>query len=142
MNFTKITAIYTMMYAIISFILLVTIGVFTVASRGAVILTPFVGLPFFIGLLHIVGFICEIICFRVNKNFLAKRRLVLLSLIFYIIEIVALVLPFIGMFAKMNTYLIQNVVLYAMGSIPVTKVCLLVLSLIILVKFRKRPDTI
>ena len=105
MNFTKITAIYTMMYAIISFILLVTIGVFTVASRGAVILTPCVGLPFFIGFLHIVGFICEIICFHVNKNFPAKRRLVLLSLIFYIIEIVALVLPFIGMFAKMNTYL-------------------------------------
>lgn len=74
MNFTKITAIYTMMYAIISFILLVTIGVFTVASRGAVILTPCVGLPFFIGFLHIVGFICEIICFGSVAKFENQTR--------------------------------------------------------------------
>lgn len=137
-NFTKITAIYTIFYAIISFILLIAIGVFTVASRGAFMFTLFGGLPFFIGFLHIVGFVCEIICLRVNKNYPAKRRLVLICLAFYIIEILALVLPIVGMFGNASSVLAQNVILYAMGSIPVTKVCLLVLSIIILVKFRKK----
>jgi len=137
-NFTKATAIYTLIYSIISFILLVSVGFFTVASRGMLILTPFIGLPFFIGFLHIVGFICEIICFRLNKEYPEKRRWVLISLIFYIVEIFALFLPLIAGLLKMNAYLIQSIVLFAMGSIPVTKVCLLILSIIILVKFRKR----
>lgn len=97
-NFTKITAIYTIFYAIISFILLMAIGVFTVASRGIFMLTLFGGLPFFIGFLHIVGFICESICLRLNKDYPADRRLILLCLIFYIIELFALVLPIIAMF--------------------------------------------
>lgn len=137
-NFTKITAIYTIFYAIISFILLITIGVFTVASRGAFMLTLFGGLPFFIGFLHIVGFVCEILCLRLNKDYPVKRRLVLLCLAFYIIEILALVLPIVGMLGNASSVFAQNVILYAMGSIPVTKVCLLVLSIIILVKFRKK----
>lgn len=137
-NFTKITAIYTIFYAIISFILLMAIGVFTVASRGAFMFTLFGGLPFFIGFLHIVGFICEIICLRLNKDYPTKRRLVLLCLAFYIIEILALILPIVGMLGNASSVLAQNVILYAMGSIPVTKVCLLVLSIIILVKFRKK----
>lgn len=140
-NFTKVTAIYTIVYAIVSFILLISFGVFTIASRGAIILTPFIGLPFFIGFMHIVGFVCEIICFRINKDYPAKKRLVLISLIVYMIEILALALPMIGIFGKMNSYLVQNIVLFAIGSIPVTKVCLLVLSIIILVKFRKRKET-
>lgn len=137
-NFTKATAVYTLIYSIISFILLVSVGFFTVASRGMLILTPFIGLPFFIGFLHIVGFICEIICFRLNKEYPEKRRWVLISLIFYIVEIFALFLPLIAGLVKMNAYLIQSIILFAMGSIPVTKVCLLILSIIILVKFRKR----
>ena len=137
-NFTKATAVYTLIYSIISFILLVSVGFFTVASRGMLILTPFIGLPFFIGFLHIVGFICEIICFRLNKEYPEKRRWVLISLIFYIVEIFALFLPLIAGLLKMNAYLIQSIVLFAMGSIPVTKVCLLTLSIIILVKFRKQ----
>ncbi|MDT2598233.1 hypothetical protein P7D85_00520 [Enterococcus hulanensis] len=137
-NFTKATAVYTLIYSIISFILLVSVGFFTIASRGMLILTPFIGLPFFIGFLHIVGFICEIICFRLNKEYPEKRRWVLISLIFYIVEIFALFLPLIAGLLKMNAYLIQSIVLFAMGSIPVTKVCLLILSIIILVKFRKR----
>ena len=137
-NFTKATAIYTLIYSIISFILLVSVGFFTVASRGMLILTPFIGLPFFIGFLHIVGFICEIICFRLNKEYPEKRRWVLISLIFYIVEIFALFLPLIAGLLKMNAYVIQSIILFAMGSIPVTKVCLLILSIIILVKFRKR----
>ncbi|WP_171004841.1 hypothetical protein [Enterococcus hulanensis] len=137
-NFTKATAIYTLIYSIISFILLVSVGFFTVASRGMLILTPFIGLPFFIGFLHIVGFICEIICFRLNKEYPEKRRWVLISLIFYIVEIFALFLPLIAGLLKMNAYLIQSIILFAMGSIPVTKVCLLTLSIIILVKFRKQ----
>ncbi|MFQ7234147.1 MAG: hypothetical protein ACLRPU_04705 [Enterococcus hulanensis] len=137
-NFTKATAVYTLIYSIISFILLVSVGFFTIASRGMLILTPFIGLPFFIGFLHIVGFICEIICFRLNKEYPEKRRWVLISLIFYIVEIFALFLPLIAGLVKMNAYLIQSIVLFAMGSIPVTKVCLLILSIIILVKFRKR----
>ncbi|MBX8936851.1 hypothetical protein [Enterococcus gilvus] len=137
-NFTKATAVYTLIYSIVSFILLVSVGFFTIASRGMLILTPFIGLPFFIGFLHIVGFICEIICFRLNKEYPEKRRWVLISLIFYIVEIFALFLPLIAGLVKMNAYLIQSIVLFAMGSIPVTKVCLLILSIIILVKFRKR----
>lgn len=137
-NFTKATAIYTLIYSIISFILLVSVGFFTIASRGMLILTPFIGLPFFIGFLHIVGFICEIICFRLNKEYPEKRRWVLISLIFYIVEIFALFLPLIAGLLKMNAYVIQSIILFAMGSIPVTKVCLLILSIIILVKFRKR----
>lgn len=137
-NFTKATAVYTLIYSIISFILLVSVGFFTIASRGMLILTPFIGLPFFIGFLHIVGFICEIICFRLNKEYPEKRRWVLISLIFYIVEIFALFLPLIAGLLKMNAYLIQSIVLFAMGSIPVTKVCLLILSIIILVKFRKQ----
>lgn len=137
-NFTKITAVYTIFYAIISFILLMTIGVFTVASRGAFMLTLFGGLPFFIGFSHIVGFVCEVICLRMNKDYPAKRRLVLLCLAFYIIETLALLLPIVGMLGNGSSALAQNVILYAMGSIPVTKVCLLVLSIIILVKFRKK----
>jgi len=137
-NFTKATAIYTLIYSIISFILLVSVGFFTVASRGMLILTPFIGLPFFIGFLHIVGFICEIICFRLNKEYPEKRRWVLISLIFYIVEIFALFLPLIAGLVKMNAYVIQSIILFAMGSIPITKVCLLILSIIILVKFRKR----
>ena len=137
-NFTKATAIYTLIYSIISFILLASVGFFTVASRGMLILTPFIGLPFFIGFLHIVGFICEIICFRLNKEYPEKRRWVLISLIFYIVEIFALFLPLIAGLLKMNAYVIQSIILFAMGSIPVTKVCLLILSIIILVKFRKR----
>ena len=137
-NFTKATAVYTLIYSIISFILLVSVGFFTIASRGMLILTPFIGLPFFIGFLHIVGFICEIICFRLNKEYPEKRRWVLISLIFYIVEIFALFLPLIAGLVKMNAYLIQSIVLFAMGSIPVTKVCLLILSIIILVKFRKQ----
>ncbi|MDT2660377.1 hypothetical protein P7E02_10880 [Enterococcus hulanensis] len=137
-NFTKTTAVYTLIYSIISFILLVSVGFFTVASRGMLILTPFIGLPFFIGFLHIVGFICEIICFRLNKEYPEKRRWVLISLIFYIVEIFALFLPLIAGLLKMNAYVIQSIILFAMGSIPVTKVCLLILSIIILVKFRKR----
>lgn len=137
-NFTKATAVYTLIYSIVSFILLVSVGFFTVASRGMLILTPFIGLPFFIGFLHIVGFICEIICFRLNKEYPEKRRWVLISLIFYIVEIFALFLPLIAGLLKMNAYLIQSIILFAMGSIPVTKVCLLILSIIILVKFRKR----
>ena len=137
-NFTKATAIYTLIYSIVSFILLVSVGFFTVASRGMLILTPFIGLPFFIGFLHIVGFICEIICFRLNKEYPEKRRWVLISLIFYIVEIFALFLPLIAGLLKMNAYVIQSIILFAMGSIPVTKVCLLILSIIILVKFRKR----
>ena len=137
-NFTKATAVYTLIYSIVSFILLVSVGFFTVASRGMLILTPFIGLPFFIGFLHIVGFICEIICFRLNKEYPEKRRWVLISLIFYIVEIFALFLPLIAGLLKMNAYLIQSIILFAIGSIPVTKVCLLTLSIIILVKFRKR----
>ena len=137
-NFTKATAVYTLIYSIVSFILLVSVGFFTVASRGMLILTPFIGLPFFIGFLHILGFICEIICFRLNKEYPEKRRWVLISLIFYIVEIFALFLPLIAGLLKMNAYLIQSIILFAMGSIPVTKVCLLILSIIILVKFRKR----
>lgn len=137
-NFTKATAVYTLIYSIVSFILLVSVGFFTIASRGMLILTPFIGLPFFIGFLHIVGFICEIICFRLNKEYPEKRRWVLISLIFYIVEIFALFLPLIAGLVKMNAYLIQSIVLFAMGSIPVTKVCLLILSIIILVKFRKQ----
>jgi len=137
-NFTKATAVYTLIYSIVSFILLVSVGFFTIASRGMLILTPFIGLPFFIGFLHIVGFICEIVCFRLNKEYPEKRRWVLISLIFYIVEIFALFLPLIAILVKMNAYLIQSIVLFAMGSIPVTKVCLLILSIIILVKFRKR----
>ena len=137
-NFTKATAVYTLIYSIISFILLVSVGFFTIASRGMLILTPFIGLPFFIGFLHIVGFICEIICFRLNKEYPEKRRWVLISLIFYIVEIFALFLPLIAGLLKMNAYLIQSIVLFAMGSIPVTQVCLLILSIIILVKFRKQ----
>ncbi|MBO0455577.1 hypothetical protein JZO77_02310 [Enterococcus hulanensis] len=137
-NFTKATAVYTLIYSIVSFILLVSVGFFTVASRGMLILTPFIGLPFFIGFLHIVGFICEIICFRLNKEYPEKRRWVLISLIFYIVEIFALFLPLIAGLLKMNAYVIQSIILFAMGSIPVTKVCLLILSIIILVKFRKR----
>ena len=137
-NFMKITAIYTIFYAIISFILLMAIGVFTVASRGAFMFTLFGGLPFFVGFLHIVGFICEIICLRLNKEYPVKRRLVLLCLAFYIVEILALVLPIVGMFGNASSVFAQNVILYAMGSIPVTKICLLVLSIIILVKFRKK----
>lgn len=137
-NFTKATAVYTLIYSIISFILLVSVGFFTVASRGMLILTPFIGLPFFIGFLHIVGFICEIICFRLNKEYPEKRRWVLISLIFYIVEIFALFLPLIAGILKMNAYVIQSIILFAMGSIPVTKVCLLILSIIILVKFRKQ----
>lgn len=45
-NFTKITAIYTIVYAITSFILLVTIGVFTVASRGIFLFSILGLLPF------------------------------------------------------------------------------------------------
>lgn len=137
-NFTKATAVYTLIYSIISFILLVSVGFFTIASRGMLILTPFIGLPFFIGFLHIVGFICEIICFWLNKEYPEKRRWVLISLIFYIVEIFALFLPLIAGLVKMNAYLIQSIILFAMGSIPITKVCLLILSIIILVKFRKR----
>lgn len=137
-NFTKATAVYTLIYSIVSFILLVSVGFFTIASRGMLILTPFIGLPFFIGFLHIVGFICEIICFRLNKEYPEKRRWVLISLIFYIVEIFALFLPLIAGLVKMNAYVIQSIILFAMGSIPVTKVCLLILSIIILVKFRKR----
>lgn len=137
-NFTKATAVYTLIYSIISFILLVSVGFFTIASRGMLILTPFIGLPFFIGFLHIVGFICEIICFRLNKEYPEKRRWVLISLIFYIVEIFALFLPLIAGLVKMNAYVIQSIILFAMGSIPITKVCLLILSIIILVKFRKR----
>lgn len=137
-NFTKATAVYTLIYSIISFILLVSVGFFTIASRGMLILTPFIGLPFFIGFLHIVGFICEIICFRLNKEYPEKRRWVLISLIFYIVEIFALFLPLIAGLLKMNAYVIQSIILFAMGSIPVTKVCLLILSIIILVKFRKQ----
>lgn len=140
-NFTKITAIYTIFYAIISFILLMTIGVFTVASRGAFMLTLFGGLPFFIGFLHIVGFVCEILCLRLNKEYPTKRRLVFLCLIFYIIEIFALVLPIVGLLGNASSVFAQNVILYAMGSIPVTKGCLLVLSIIILVKFRKKKGS-
>ncbi|MBO0410278.1 hypothetical protein JZO81_04395 [Enterococcus hulanensis] len=137
-NFTKATAVYTLIYSIVSFILLVSVGFFTIASRGMLILTPFIGLPFFIGFLHIVGFICEIICFRLNKEYPEKRRWVLISLIFYIVEIFALFLPLIAGLLKMNAYVIQSIILFAMGSIPITKVCLLILSIIILVKFRKR----
>lgn len=137
-NFTKATAVYTLIYSIVSFILLVSVGFFTIASRGMLILTPFIGLPFFIGFLHIVGFICEIICFRLNKEYPEKRRWVLISLIFYIVEIFALFLPLIAGILKMNAYVIQSIILFAKGSIPVTKVCLLILSIIILVKFRKR----
>lgn len=140
-NFTKITAIYTIVYAITSFILLVSIGVFTVASRGIFLFSILGLLPFFVGFMHIVGFVCEIICLRINKNSPAKRKMVLLSLIFYVIEILALVLPFISMIAKMNAYLVQNILLFALGSIPVTKLCLLILSIIILVRFRKRKTT-
>jgi hypothetical protein len=141
-NFTKITAIYTIVYAITSFILLVTIGVFTVASRGIFLFSILGLLPFFVGFMHIVGFVCEIICLRINKNSPAKRKMVLLSLIFYVIEILALVLPFISMIGKMNAYLVQNILLFALGSIPVTKLCLLILSIIILVRFRKKNEII
>ncbi|MBO0452418.1 hypothetical protein [Candidatus Enterococcus murrayae] len=138
LNFTKATAIYTIIYAIISFILLVSFGFFMIASRGTFLLTPLIGLPFFIGFLHIVGFVCEITCLRMNKDSPAKRKLIFLSLIFYTIEIFALLLPMMAILIKMNAAYSQKIVFFALASIPVTKLCLLVLSIIILVKFRKK----
>lgn len=135
-NFTKYISIYTLVYSILSFILILIFFFLTVASRGFILFTPFMLLPFFTGFLYIVGLVTNVICFIKNNHNKKIRIFLTLILLCLIVEFFALFLPFIILFISKNNDVNSYIFAFSFISIPVTKIILLISSILILVNLK------
>ena len=131
MKFMKIPAIYTLVYAISSiiFILLLVVGRLPIGSRSSV-------LPVLFFTFNGIGIIFEIVCLVFNRKKVGERRLGILLLLIYLIEI-SIWTVFIAAFRgplDMDFSTLEFMFYLMICSVPVTRGVLLILSII---RFRK-----
>lgn len=131
----KIFTIYHIFYALASFLLLAVIFFLIVDSRGMVSLTPFMFL--LVGGLYLVSLADSLISLILvtTKLHLEKIRSFVTILILYLVEVLVLVVPLI--LFKLN-FQLDILLGLALLSVPVTKLLLLIFSIITLFRFKTR----
>jgi hypothetical protein len=132
-----ITAVYTIVYALISFVLIVSFFFMIIASRGIWLFSPLIALPFFTGFLYFVGLVLSLLCLNKEKSKWAFPYIAVIIFI-YFIEALALLLPIFAL--KYVAKYISIIII----SVPVTKILLVILAILILIlsriKKRKQND--
>lgn len=133
----KIFTIYHIFYALASFLLLAVIFFLIVDSRGLVSLTPFMFLPFVVEGLYLVGLADSLISLILvtTKLHIEKIGSFVTILILYLVEVLVLVVPLI--LFKLN-FQLDILLGLALLSVPVTKLLLLIFSIITLFRFKTR----
>lgn len=133
----KAASIYNIIYALISFLGIVFFGLFVVASRGILLFSPFIVIPFFVGFLYFVGLILAILAYRSDNSQPKLKNWLRAFLVIYGLEALALLLPLLRLASWVSDSFAAVVIPGAIFSVPVTKICLLICSVVVLVKGRR-----
>lgn len=134
---TKVSSIYTIIYSVLSFILILAFFFLTIASRGFILITPFILLPFLTGFLYLIALVLNIICCIKNKMQNRLYILFVLNIFFFIVEMFALLVPFFAYLFTKDGAIVMKILVLSFLSVPITKISILIVSIIILVSLRK-----